>query len=306
VEIPAAPELSTFHQPGHFDEGELTRLLSLREAIRVAASDGAEPLEIDLALVCLGSIVERVSGLRRDGRALRRVTKQSQASALQSFLDAAHQVDEDLPRTRVPISGRVIRGDGRFLEGIDGRHASFDLALYSPPYPNNIDYTEVYKLENWLLGLISSTGEFTQQRHRTVYSHPSVLRADPIPSPHLSEAENQAIERIVEPVVAAVPDDRYRLARIRMLRGYVHDMYVTLRSCHNKLKSGGRAVYVVGNSVHGRSPNEFVVAADLLLSACAREVGFVVERFEVARELRRRAAASNYLRESVVFLRKDE
>jgi DNA modification methylase len=35
-----------------------------------------------------------------------------------------------------------------------GESADFDLILTSPPYPNNIDYSEVYKLELWLLGFI--------------------------------------------------------------------------------------------------------------------------------------------------------
>jgi len=304
VEAPPVPDLSTFNRDGFFDPKELRRLLSLREAINLEEAAGAHFLDIALARVCLGSVVEAVSSLRRDGRALRRVAKRVRTSAIQAFLHRAHEIASDLPEKGTPVRGRILLGDGRLLESIDGRFEPFDLVLFSPPYPNNIDYTEVYKLENWLLGLIKDEQAFRTQRLRTVYSHPSLLRSDPLPSQLLSNSENGRLEETVAPLISALPSDRYTQGRTRMLRGYLLDMYLTLSAARSRLRPRGHLVYVVGNSIHGRPPHALVIAADLLIAHLAEFAGFSVSHVAVARYLRRRLAGSHYLRESAVFLRR--
>jgi hypothetical protein len=200
----------------------------------------------------------------------------------------------------------VTLGDGRTFDEIMDDAQEFDLIIFSPPYPNNIDYTEVYKLENWLLGYITDESAFFDQRMRTVYSHPSLLRPDPLPSSNLSTKENDLLAQVVAPLVDAVPKDRYSLARERMLRGYALDMFLTLRSAAKRVAPTGHVAYVVGNSVHGRPPREFVIAADLLMAQLAGVAGLLVERICVARFPRRRVVASPFLRESVVFLKPEE
>jgi hypothetical protein len=180
--------------------------------------------------------------------------------------------------------------------------AAFDLFLFSPPYPNNIDYTEVYKLENWFLDFIGSNAEFTNQRLRTVYSHPSIRRGEVFPDPRLSRVEEAAILALIEPVLAAVPVDRYRHGRRQMIGGYARDMYLALRNARDRLTEGGRLVYVVGNSVHGGDSDQFIIAADLLIARLGEIAGLRVDTLVVARRLRRRSVISEFLRESVVFL----
>jgi hypothetical protein len=301
VELPA---LSTFQHPDFFDQAELQRLLLLREAISAEALAGASPDVITLCRVALGAVVEPVSNLRRDGRALRYVPEKSpRTTAIQGFLDKAEQIDQDLPRSRINVQGGVLAGDGRTLSPLDNRYRCFDLILFSPPYPNNIDYTEVYKLENWLLGFIADDKQFASQRLKTVYSHPSLLRSDPLPCSALSDAENQLVASVVAPLVEHLPADRYRAARTRMIRGYALDMYVSLRSAASRVTPRGYVVYVVGNSIHGNGSGSLVIAADLLIAQLAVALGYDVVGVGVARLLRRRFVDSPYLRESVVTLR---
>ena len=303
-DAPPAPPLATFHTPAYFDHDDLAQLMRLKWAIGNAEGQGAEPLDVALARVCLGAIIEPVSNLRRDGRALRYTQKRSRPPTVRAFLDKARQVSEDLPKARVAVRGRVIRGDGRLLQTLDRGLRPFNLVLFSPPYPNNIDYTEVYKLENWLLGYIADPTSFVEQRLQTVYSHPSVLRTDPLPSNELTEHENSKLLTVTAPLTEAVPSDRYAEGRRRMLRGYALDMYLTLRSATKRVVDDGWIVYIVGNSIHGRGPDHFIIAADLLLSELANLAGLTVERVVIARHLRRRFVASPFLRESVVFLRR--
>jgi hypothetical protein len=88
-----------------------------------------------------------------------------------------------------------------------------------------------------------------------------------------------------------------------MLRGYVLDMYVSLRSAMCRVTPGGYVVYVVGNSVHGTSSASLVIAADLLIAELAVALGYDLVGIGVARQLRRRFVESPFLRESVVTLR---
>ena len=298
------PGLSTFQRAEFFDKGELQRLLRIREALELEAASGTSADLLNLCRLALGAVVEPVSNLRRDGRALRFVpTKSPRPTAIQGFLNKVEQIADDLPRSRVNLAGAVLPGDGRSMSLLDNRYRAFDLALFSPPYPNNIDYTEVYKLENWLLGFIAGGQEFASQRMKTVYSHPSLLRPDPLPCQELSGGENQLVTRTVAPLIEHLPEDRYSSGRNHMLRGYVLDMYLSLRSAKTRVTPGGYVVYVVGNSIHGSSSASLVIAADLLIAELAVALGYDLVGIGVARQLRRRFVESPYLRESVVTLR---
>ena len=298
------PQLATFANPSYFAPADLDQLLKLRRAIDLAEEEGASPLDVDLARVCLAATIEPVSGLRRDGRALRHVPDKQRASPGAEFLRRAEQIDDDLARPPARVRGRVEWGDGRTLRPKPPQRGSLDVVIFSPPYPNNIDYTEVYKLEAWLLGLIQSQADFLDQRLRTLYSHPSILRTrDGCES---SAPDETTVDRLVAPLLAVVPNDRYNRARVEMIRGYARDLLQTLQACYRAVRPGGHLVYIVGNSTHGHGADAFVIAADLLIAKLAQHIGFDVTSVDVARALRRRQTTSDFLRESVVFARKPE
>lgn len=299
------PPLSTFSNPEYFPRATLRELLRLKAAIQAADGDD---FARDIALVCLAGCLEPVSNLRRDGRALRYEKRKSPPKPFDEFLRRLDVAVADLAAsTRVEAQARVVLGDGRNL----CRHVrdgdNFQLALFSPPYPNNIDYTEVYKLENWFLDLIGSAAEFRAQRLRTVRSHPSVAFEESYP---LSEnGFKRDVAKTLAPLLAAIPIDRYRHERRRLVNGYFEDMLKTLKDLYKIIDSDGRAVYVVGNSAHGHGASSFVVASDVLMARIAKLVGFTVEEVVVARFPSRRNipsanAPAGFLRESVVVLRK--
>lgn len=300
VASPPIPPLATFLNADYFERADLDQLLQLREAIHEAGRKGAPPLDVDLALVCLGGCVEPVSSLRRDGRALRYVPDKHRVRPVSEFLRRAEQVDADLPSRRLAVNGRIQLGDGRHFRPNGPRAGTMDLVLFSPPYPNNIDYTEVYKMEAWLLGFIRDSESFSSQRLRTVYSHPSLLR-DAEPAPEDVPLHKRALTTTLDPVLAAIPDDHYATARKAMVSGYARDMLLTMESCWTALRPGGHLVYVVGNSLHGSGDDAFVIAADLIIAQLAKAVGFKVDTLEIARNLKRRGTDSSYLRESVVI-----
>lgn len=294
------PLLSTFHRPEYWSSSAAEGLQRLRAAADgVAVGDDGVRLITDLLIA---ACVEPSSSLRRDGRALRHTPNKQPADPVDEFLRRAELVLSDiegLTRDRGSGFGVVRHGDARTLDGISPQVRA-DIAIFSPPYPNNIDYTEVYKLEAWALGLISTQEEFRAQRARTVRSHPSLKWTERYHFVDSSVAPE--VQRLLMPLIVAIPATRDRGARKRLVYGYADDMWRTLTSCRMRLKHGGRLIYVVGNSLHGQGDSAWLFAADLIIARLAELAGFRVDSVEVARRPARRQGGGTYLRESVVFL----
>lgn len=296
VEALPTPGLSTFRNTDYFSERANERLGMLTAAVASMREAGAE--EADALALCVAAAVEPASRLRRDGRALRHEPQKEPADPVAVFAERAERMHADWSRT-TRFTARVDRGDAREISG--ARAGSADLVLFSPPYPNNIDYTEVYKLEGWQLGLIGDQLSFRRQRQRTLRSHPSVRfeRAHG----YLRGPHADAVEALLAPVLEAVPRSRYQKALLDMVRGYTDDMLAVLGRSANVLRSGGHLVYVVGNSFHGGQEG-IVIAADLMMAELATLCGLEVVAMDVARVPTRRRTASPFLRETVVFARK--
>ena len=291
------PALSTFRTKKYFPQDELRRLLALVDELDRLARIG-DDLRVDLLRLAAAASVEPVSNLRRDGRALRYWPRKGRVNAYEEFLRRAKEMDDDIGLCPAAANGRQLLGDGRRMSCIP-QDLSFDLVLFSPPYPNNIDYTEVYKLEAWLLGMISNRDEFRSQRLRTVHSHPSIRRA-------VSTDSCAAVREIVGPVLACIEPGRYAAGLAEMIQGYVLDLVEFFESVACRLRDGGHVVCAVGNSVHGTPGSGVVVAADVLVMAAARIAGLAPQRIAVARNLTRRRHGSAFLRESVCFITREE
>lgn len=134
---------------------------------------------------------------------------------------------------------RLLRGDARQLVGeID----ALDLAVFSPPYPNSFDYTDVYNVELWTLGYLDSPEKNTALRKQTLRSHVQIYRdmsSHGICSPTLL--------RTMEELEAASARlwNRHIPA---MIGAYTADMALILKGLAAKLRAQGRIYMVVGDS----------------------------------------------------------
>jgi len=288
----------TLNNPAYFPVNHVRSLL----ALGCAASEVQDPAARAVFQTCVASAIEPAGNLRRDGRALRFVEGRTLTHPLEGFEAALGEVVADLSGLEPPTPGSeaaLVEGDARkALSRFSGR--SFNWSIFSPPYPNNIDYTEVYKLEGWVLGFYTGPADVKRQRLTTLRSHPSVL----FPEIYLPENASvlSMIDGLIAPVVAAIPNDRYKKGRMQVVRGYFSDMFQVFDGLRSCLTPDGRIACVVGNSVHGTRHTQFVIASDLLLAAVAEFAGLQVEEIRIARELHRRGRAP-HIRESVVMLR---
>jgi SAM-dependent methyltransferase len=277
------------------------RLVAIREHIMSHAGEGTR----SGLLLGVAAAIESLSRTRKDGRALRLVhrARPDVGAALRFRWGVMADDLLFMQATRASLTPPlVLRGDGRAPSALGLLPDSYDLILTSPPYPNNIDYTEVYKLELWLLDLVRSPSEFLELRRHTLRSHPTIVRKEPAME-FLAEVQSGSLRKLLWPLIERT--SRMRKGwRARLLLGYFEDLYQSLREYLVLLRPGGRGVFVVGNSLHGGSENPYLIPTDLILAELGRRCGFELTDITVARGLRRRLASNHFLRESVVTLRK--
>jgi DNA modification methylase len=275
------------------------KLIAIRDRIKIVKNAAIR----DALLLGLAAAIEPTSKIRRDGRALRIIERQCARIAptvtaqWNTIASDCAVVKARLPEPRMPL---LLEGDGRQPQQLGILPDSVDLVLTSPPYPNNIDYTEVYKLELWMLGFVTHATDFLNLRRQTFRSHPTC--ASPLLSDDFVEAmATGELRNTLHPIFARAAEDPKRL---RVFEGYFSDLWTALKNIYACLKPGGHTVLVVGNSLHGTNDGAYLLPTDLVIAQMATPLGFTVRDTIIARNLRRRLAGNHFLRESLVILQK--
>jgi len=296
------PELSSIRTSRCISRHFAQRLVGLRNAI-VQTANGWERHAL---LVGLASAIEPLSHTRKDGRALRLVDRAS--PRFESTIKARWNViSEDVALLRetpfeVP-KARVVGGDGRRPRAAGVAGSSIDVIITSPPYPNNIDYNEVYKLELWFLQYVTTTTDFLDLRRETFRSHPTARARKPT-AEFLRTIQTGRLGELLWPLIERAKSMK-EAWRSRLLLGYFEDLWTSLVEYEKVLRSDGYAVFIVGNSLHGGAANPYLVPTDLVLAELGARAGFSVVELSVARAFRRRLSGNHFLRETVVTLRKN-
>ncbi len=224
-----------------------------------------------LALIKATGIVARV---KKVGGSLRRVSK-PKMPVRKIFLQKAAKMIKDLEKTRGNFSSKeptTIQKDarkiGEFLE-----KEGFSLAVFSPPYLNKIEYTKVYKLENFLF--------FGKQETK--------IRS------YLGEEPRQVVE--LEGVL-----EKYN-KEAEIVKAYLKDINIFFGGLYKVLEKKGKAVCVVGG---GCLPNK-PFNVDCIFEEIARKNGFSVLKNIAARTIlchRDRTRKLGRVRENILVFEK--
>lgn len=297
----ALPELSSIKEGRCISVHNAERILSILESI------DRNDVTADSLRLGVASSIELLSRVRKDGRALRIVDKprRSVARAIKQKWEGIKSDCETLAkRSMGSEAATIICGDGRNPLQYGFGKSSFDLIFTSPPYPNNIDYTEVYKLELWLMQFVKTSQGFLDLRHSTFSSHPTYKKDAVIPEDFVRELQKGGALNRVLGVLLDRMSQSPEAWRARLLTAYFADMWISISNFYSLLRKGGSAVLVVGNSLHGTSDIAFLVPTDLVLARIAEFHGFTVQSISIARGLKRRLSGNHFLRESVLVLKK--
>jgi hypothetical protein len=184
-----------------------------------------------------------VSGKGRRYRRNWRERRRSPATVLKLFLERARTAAADVHqyRDRPNIETEVIHGDARDLTS-DRQH---DIAIFSPPYPNSFDYTDVYNVELWMLGYLKGAEDNRSLRLSTLTSHVQLHR-DFTPPPEGSDSLDATLKRLEK--VRGKLWNRWITA---MIGAYFADLIAVLQGVRNALDVGGPCCVVIGDSSYG-------------------------------------------------------
>lgn len=172
--------------------------------------------------------------------------------------------------------------------------------IFSPPYANCFDYTEIYKLELWFGKFVSEYSDLKKLRNASLHSHLNGnLNLE-------AESKSETLEELLSELQKKELWDK----KIpKMLQLYYDDMFKVLEESYKVLDDKGFCCIVVGNSAYGG----MVFPADLILAEYAEKTGFKVDKIEVDRyiitssqQYEMTKETGKYLRESVVCLVKNK
>jgi len=297
--FPGAPD--TFVEPGRGDRYIFTAAVAARIAgLRVAILALKDQANRRLLRVLLSSIAIEVSNVvvSGKGRRYRRNWAEKQATPQQVmdlFDDAFVRAVYDIGRfqNRACRDYQLLRGDARLLTPNTG---DYDVTIFSPPYPNSFDYTDVYNVELWVGGYLNSRDANTTLRRQTLRSHVQIQR---------SYATETLVSKTLDEVIQeleGVRDKLWNRSIPDMVRAYFGDMNTIMERLAGALVSGGRAYLVVGDSrYHGVQ----VSVADILIEL-AVPLGFEKIADEPFRSMRAspQQGGRQELVESLITLRR--
>ncbi len=331
------PELSTLSRPEVFSRPRLRALIAARDHLR--ALPGASQLEIDFFLLGLAAVIEDLSGTMKDGRALRikrsrtrranslagslgqgsprGPVKDALASQWSAMIADLEEVADQRGKA-AQTSALHVAGDARDLGALElgSGELAFpegwaDLSLFSPPYLNCIDYSEIYKLELWLMEHVVSAESFRSTRRGTLRSHPSVRFSQ---TAHFPKGGSRATD-LAEGLEDWLTTEARRKADGVVVRQYFEDMFKVFQEQFRLLRAGGLLVCVVANSTFSRREKgeaesgwqelwRLPVLTDVLLAHFAIEIGFSDVEVVSARDLRPKNVKGGSAREALVVARK--
>jgi DNA methylase len=193
----------------------------------------------------------------------------------ESFFGAAQKAISEIHKfsKRACCEFEVMRGDSRKLLNGSG---SFDLCIFSPPYPNSFDYTDIYNVELWTLGYLTSADSNRVLRSSTLCSHVQVAR-------EFSEAPKGS--RRLSLTLSKLKKVRHQLWDHRlpeMVSNYFTDMMAVLSSVNGSLAKRGETWLVVGDSSYA----DTYIATAKILADMAENSGWKVKTVEACRSMR--------------------
>lgn len=237
----------TYVEPGVKERWIYDKPIARRfERLRLAIEASKSPLIRRLFRIALGGMLIEFSNVRIDGKG-RRYRQNWQArhldpdDILTRFINGVKQMVEDIYRYSMLSrpDAPVLRGDARQLLPLFDE--PIDAAIFSPPYPNSFDYTDIYNIELWMLGYFVRAEDNAQLRRRTMRSHVQV--AWEMPTSCASGLLKKTLQQL-----DARRKDLWDHRLPEMVHAYFEDLTGMLREIRRCLTVGGHVAIVVGDS----------------------------------------------------------
>ncbi|MDH4981875.1 hypothetical protein [Hyphomicrobium sp. D-2] len=236
----------TLFEPGLNGRFIYTKAVGVRILTYLAAIEQLRDGKAKRTLkVLLGGILVSVSNIVVNGKG-RRYRSNWQARSTTAVdvdrlfeaavMQCAADLDEIANSALSPTT--LLRGDCRSLIH---KCSIGDISIFSPPYPNSFDYTDVYNLELWTLGYLKSRNQNLSLRRATLRSHVQATfeYSRVTRTPQLTKTLKK-LERAREHLWdRRIPE---------MVQGYFDDLHLVLSGLTRRLARRSLIVMAVGDS----------------------------------------------------------
>lgn len=291
----------TFIEPGLKGRWIFSQEVSQRFAGYLQAATKLDnPLHQRFFRAILGGIAIDVSNVYVNGKGRRyrnnwEVRQQSATDVDSLFCERVQNALCEIVRfsSRPEERYTLLRGDAkRMLDKAPG----VDLAVFSPPYPNSFDYTDIYNVELWMLGYLSSSEDNQRLRRSTLASHVSISRT------YGAMPDGSKLLRNVSRNLHNIESSLWCKWIPSMVDGYFADMLEILNLLHKKLRKKGEIWAVVGDSLYA---GVHVPVAKILAELSVSH-GYDCVGMESFRSMRSSAqqGGKHELEETLIILRK--
>jgi hypothetical protein len=277
--FPAVPK--TFIEPGINGQYIFSKPVAARIDSYLKAINNISAVEIRrLFKVLLGSILIPVSNVIISGKGRRyRRGWENRPVRVENVDDLFQEYalnaifDLQMYKSRAVRNFTLLQGDSRgLLLGIN----EIDLSVFSPPYPNSFDYTDVYNVELWMLGYLKGSASNLNLRNSTLRSHVQINR---------DMSGNCYASRTLKRTIASLNESRGQLWNQHipeMIAAYVSDMGDIMSTLAAKLRPQGRIYMVVGDS---RYAGVYIPVAKIL-NEISKQTGLRAIGSEACRSMR--------------------
>ncbi|HBE9180655.1 TPA: DNA methylase N-4/N-6 [Serratia fonticola] len=278
-----------------FSEKIMYRLAQYRESLLCLENEDNK----NLFKILLGSILIQFSNVIINGKGRRYRQNWTQLQYTVEALDftLSQKVENaifDIVRySKTKLNKyNILRGDSRkLISDID----KSDLVLFSPPYPNTFDYTDIYNVELWALGYLNSSDDNKKLRTDTLRSHVQIKLTSSTPpmSPTLKETLESLETKRKDLWNKNIPD---------MVGNYFHDINTILLESMRLLEHGGMAVIVIGDSKYA----DIKIDTTKITNELAKNIGFNIKELQEIRVMKSSAQQgwARNLSETAIYLEK--
>jgi excisionase family DNA binding protein len=292
---PELPALSISQKA--FEMHDLAKLMQLRDWVNKIEADKVR----DLYFLAWLSLLEEFSNYRKAGNGLkiRKSFKHKVEHDIQNaFVKRMEVMVQDIEHSTSGNEPEIYRKTS--LNLIDELKAGMARGvIFSPPYANCFDYTEIYKIELWFGQFVHEYPDLKKLRGETLRSH--LNRAYDSTEPIVSEE--------LEPILSELKGKQLWDKKIPyMVNGYFQDMEQVLKQCYKALEKNGFCCVIVSNSAYAG----VIVPTDLIIAAMAEKIGFKIDKIDVARyiitssqQYEQTLPLRGFLRESIIYMEKN-
>lgn len=249
--------------------------------------------------ILLGGILIDISNVKVNGKGRRYKKNWVNNRVMPEKVDKIFQLsvtnaisDITLYQQRKSLEYKLLTGDSRQLIN---KVSEIDLCIFSPPYPNSFDYTDVYNVELWVLGYLKNAFDNNKLRKNTLSSHVQTKRVYSLP-PKSSKSLDSTMKGLEN-----VKNDLWNKDIPSMVGAYFYELMNMIEAIKSKMSPNSKLWMIVGDSKY---QGVYIPVATILVEL-ATSLGFTVDTIEAFRSMRSSAQQGGRkdLKETLVVLK---